>query len=287
MRIAALALAPTFFAVIAVCLSAPAQAQTTPAAPPPAALVSPAQKKAASQAAQKAAATQQSGTVPQTDTPVVLDSVVAIVNGDVLLQSDVEQERRLESLQLLPADQNTDARAAQHLITRTLILQQMKQQGQMVPQITDADVSKVLDEMKHQLPGCVPTRCLTAQGWSDFLAERNLTPKEVAADWRLRLQILDYLNLRFRTGVRVPRSQIRDYYQKTLVPQFQAKHETPPPLKSLSSRIQDLLLQQQVTQQINDWEATLLQQGSVRILVPAYGQSSASSEDDDDIPGGA
>jgi peptidyl-prolyl cis-trans isomerase SurA len=285
MRIAAIA--PTLFAAITVWIPAPAQAQTTPTAPPPAALVSPAQKKAASQAAQKAAATQQSGTVPQTDTPVVLDSVVAIVNGDVLLQSDVEQERRLESLQLLPADQNTDARAAQHLITRTLILQQMKQQGQMVPQITDADVNKVLDEMKHQLPGCLPTRCTTAQGWSDYLAERSLTPDEVAADWRLRLQILDYLNLRFRTGVRVPRSQIRDYYQKTLVPQFQAKHETPPPLKSLSSRIQDLLLQQQVTQQINDWEATLLQQGSVRILVPAYGQSSAAGEDDDDMPGGA
>jgi peptidyl-prolyl cis-trans isomerase SurA len=260
---------------------------TTPKAPPPAAAVSPAQAANATQSAGKAAATQQSGAAPATDAPVVLDSVVAIINGDVLLQSDIEQERRLESLQLLPAGEDTDARAARHLITRTLILQQMKQQGQVVPPTTDADVNKVLDEMKHQLPGCLPTRCLTEEGWAGYLAARHLTPEEVAQDWRLRLQILDFLNLRFRTGVRIPRSQIRDYYQNTLVPQFQAKHVSAPSLKSLSSRIQELLLQQQVTKQIDDWESTLQQQGSVRILVPAYGQSSSNDDEDEDMPGGA
>jgi peptidyl-prolyl cis-trans isomerase SurA len=270
------------------CVAAPAFAQTTtPKTPPPAATVSPAEAAKSTQSAGQAAATQQSGAAPATDAPVVLDSVVAIINGDVLLQSDIEQERRLESLQLLPAGEDTDARAARHLITRTLILQQMKQQGQVVPPITDADINKVLDEMKHQLPGCLPTRCLTEEGWAGYLAERHLTPQEVAQDWRLRLQILDFLNLRFRTGVRIPRSQIRDYYQSTLVPQFQAKHVAAPSLKSLSGRIQELLLQQQVTKQIGDWETTLQQQGSVRILVPAYGQSSTNDDDDEDMPGGA
>jgi peptidyl-prolyl cis-trans isomerase SurA len=249
--------------------------------------VSPPQAAKAAQEAKKAADTQKTGAAPVAGEPVVLDSVVAIINGDVLLQSDVEQERRLESLQLLPEGQNTDVRAAQHLITRTLILQQMKQQGQMVPTITDADVTKVLDEMKHQLPGCLPTLCRTDEGWASFLDARGLTTTEVAADWKLRLQILDYLNLRFRTGVRVPKSQIRTYYEQTLVPQFQAKHVAAPSLKSLTGRIREVLLQQQVSRQIDAWRQTLLQQGSIRILVPAYGKSNANADDDDDIPGGA
>ena len=66
----------------------------------------PGQRAKAAGDAQKASATSQSGQAPE-GKPVVLDSVVAIVNGDVLLQSDVEEERRFESLQLLPADQNT------------------------------------------------------------------------------------------------------------------------------------------------------------------------------------
>ncbi len=270
--------------VLGLCLAAPALAQQ--AAPPAAATVSPQQAATAGQQANKAAATQKADAVPASGEPVVLDSVVAIINGDVLLQSDVEQERRLESLQLVPGGQNTDARAAQHLITRTLILQQMKQQGQMVPTITAADVNKVVDEIKHQLPDCLPTRCRTEKGWTSFLKERGLTPAEVDADWKLRLQILDYLNLRFRTGLRVPKSQIRAYYDQTLVPQFQAKHVAAPSLKSLTGRIRELLLQQQVSKQIDAWRQTLLQQGSIRILVPAYGKSNADAGDDEDMPGG-
>jgi peptidyl-prolyl cis-trans isomerase SurA len=273
--------------VLLLCAASAAPAQNiTPKAPPPAAQVSPAQAAAAAQDAKKAAATQQSGAAPASQTPVVLDSVVAIINGDVLLQSDVEKEKRLEELQILSPDEDTDANAARHLITRTLILQQMKQQGQIAVQITDADVSKVLDEMKRQLPGCAAAHCLTPEGWASYLAGHNLTPDEVARDWRLRLQILDYLNLRFRTGIRIPRLQIRNYYNDTLVPQFRAKHVAAPSLKSLTPRIRDLLLQQQVTKQIDDWESTLQQQGNVRILVPAYGQSS-NNDEDEDMPGGA
>ncbi len=214
----------------------------------------------------------------------MLDSVVAIINGDVLLQSDVEEERRFESLQLLPANENNDVRAAEHLITRTLILQQMKEENQAAPNITDADVDKLIAELKKQLPGCLPTRCQSASGWASYLSERGMTPDEVAKRWRERLVILNYINLRFRTGTRVPADQVQAYYSNTLVPQFEAKHERPPSLKTLQPRIEEVLLQQQVTKQVDEWEATLRQQGSVQILVPAYGQS--NDKDDDDIPGG-
>ncbi len=246
--------------------------------------VTPQQKAAASGDAAKAAATQKGQTGVPENQPVVLDSVVAIVNGDVLLQSDVEQERRFESLQLLPANENTDVRAAEHLITRTLILQQMKEQNQDSPNITNADVDKFINELKKQLPGCL-TRCQSAAGWAGYLSERGMNTDEVWQRWRERLIILDYLNLRFRTGIRIPTDQVQAYYDKTLVPQFEAKHEKTPPLKTLRPRIEEILLQQQVTKQIDDWEATLRQEGSVQILVPAYGQSTGNA--DEDTLGGA
>ena len=249
--------------------------------------VAPAQKAKAQSDARKAADTEKPAANAPQDQPVVLDSVIAIVNGDVLLQSDVEEERRFESLQLLAADENTDTRAAEHLITRTLILQQMKEQDQASPDITQADVDKFIAELKKQLPGCLPTRCQSEAGWNGYLAERGMTSKEVAERWRQRLVILNYLNLRFRTGVRVPRQQVQDYYEKNLVPQFEAKHEKPPAMKALRPRIEEILLQQQVTKQIDEWEATLRQEGSVQILVPAYGQSNSHAQEQDDIPGGA
>ncbi len=246
--------------------------------------VTPAQHAAAAGSAQKAAATQKGETGAPENKPIVLDSVVAIINGDVLLESDVEEERRFESLQLLPANENTDTRAAEHLITRTLILQQMKEEDQSAPNISDADVNKFIAELKKQLPGCLPTRCQTDAGWAGYLADRGMTPPEVKQRWRQRLVILNYINLRFRGGVRVPSADIQAYYDKNLLPEFQAKHERPPTLKTLQPRIEEILVQQQVSKQVDDWEATLRQQGSVQILVPAYGQSNEQS--DNDVPGG-
>lgn len=244
------------------------------------------QKKEAAAEAAKAAAAEKPGTPAPPGKPTVLDSVVAIINGDVVLQSDVEEERRFESLQLLPPGENNDTRAADHLFTRTLILQQMKAQDQASPNVTQADLNKFLDQLKKQLPGC-RNRCDTAAGWAGYLAERGMTPDEVAARWRQRLVILDYLNMRFRSGVRVSEQDVQAYYDKNLVPQFQAKHEKPPPLKSLQPRIEDILLQQQVSKQIEDWETTLRQEGSIRILVPAYGQSNSHAQDPNDTPGGS
>ena len=281
------------FSLLIACLFASSlQAQNTPAAKPtPQTHVSHAQSSAAADDAQKAASTQgtsegASKAAPQNQ-PIVLDSVVAVINGDVLLESDVEAERRFEALQLLPKNENTDVRAAEHLITRTLILQQMKEQAQDSPDITKADVDRFIAELKKQLPGCLPTRCQSEEGWASYLAGLGMTPQEVQDRWKQRLIILNYVNLRFRSGIRIARPQVQAYYDKNLVPQFAAKHETPPPLKTLRSRIEEILLQEQVTKQIDDWEATLRQEGSVQILVPAYGQSNKNAEDLDEVPGGA
>ncbi len=268
-----------FIAFFSVLLVTPALAQNAaPVQQETQTHVTPGQKAAATSQAQQAATTQSLGTGAPQNRPIVLDSVVAIINGDVLLESDVEQERRFESLQLLSAAENTDIRAAERLITRTLILQQMKAQNQAPPNITSADTDKFIAELKKQLPGCVAARCQTDTGWASYLKERGMTPSEVVMRWRQRLIILDYLNQRFRTGVRIPTDQVQAYYDKTLVPQFAAKHEKPPTVKTLRPRIEEILLQEQVTKQIDDWEATLRQEGSVQILVPTYGKSSGNEE---------
>jgi hypothetical protein len=57
--------------------------------------------------------------------------------------------------------------------------------------------------------------------------------------------------------------------------------EKPPTLESVSDRIREILLQQQVNSLLRDWLHSLREQGSVQILDSAYGQNTASSDDDD------
>jgi peptidyl-prolyl cis-trans isomerase SurA len=214
--------------------------------------------------------------------PVLLDRVIAVINGDVLLQSDLQSEEELAAIQplSLPAGRNFDRRAAQRLIDRVLILQQMKSQG-IAKDFSDEDVRKDLDQLRRQIPACVQYQCQTDAGWARFLSDHNLTPEEVQLRWRQRMQILSFIDLRFRAGLRISKSDIGTYYTDIFVPQFKKQNANPPSLASVSSRIEEVLLQQHVTAVLEDWLKALRDQGNVVILDPALGQSNPAPDDDE------
>jgi hypothetical protein len=218
----------------------------------------------------------------QSSSPVLLDRVIAVINGDVLLQSDLQSEEDMAALQplSLPPGKNLDVRAARRLVNRVLILQQMKSQG-MAKEIGDADVQRDLDLLRKQLPACVHYQCETAAGWAKFLADHNLTPQEVQERWRRRMQILSFIDTRFRAGVRISKADIANYYQNVFVPEFKKQNANPPSLDSISSRIEEVLLQQHVTALLQDWLQSLRDQGSVMILDPALGKSNPAPDDDE------
>lgn len=51
-----------------------------------------------------------------------------------------------------------------------------------------------------------------------------------------------------------------------MLPQYAAEKVAPPSLDTLSARIEQVLLQQQVSSLLDQWLKTLRDQGSVRIL---------------------
>jgi len=208
---------------------------------------------------------------PSADQPVELDHVVAQIGANVLLQSDVQQEMRLsalEPLQVLPG-QNTPDSALRRLIDRTLILEQMKQQDQ--PTTTPApEVRKSLAELRKQIPACAKFHCETPDGWTAFLHSSDLTGEGVEQGWSQRMAILHFIDLRFRSGIRISQEQISAYYQNTLVPALAKDHQKAPPLADVSGRIQEILLQQQVSGLFQDWLTSLRDQGNVQIVDQAY-----------------
>ncbi|HYK37362.1 SurA N-terminal domain-containing protein [Alloacidobacterium sp.] len=216
------------------------------------------------------------------ETPVVLDRVIAIVNGDVLLESDVREEMRVAALQPLsvPPGQNTEVNAAQRLIRRALILQQMKAQQVINYSISDDEVKKSLAELRTQIPVCRQIGCATEEGWKAFLKENGLTEQEMENRWRQRLEIIKFINVRFAAGIRITRQDIQKYYEATVVPTFEKMKEKPPTLQSVSPRIQEILLQQQVNSMLRDWLQSLRDQGTVQILDSRFGENNSSDDED-------
>jgi peptidyl-prolyl cis-trans isomerase SurA len=232
----------------------------------------------------------QKGTdAPQPSPPAVpgsleLDHVVAVAGSSVILQSDVVEEMQfsaLEPLQVLPGE-NTPAGALRRLIDRTLILEQMREQQQAVT-VGTAEAEKGIAQLRREIPACAQYDCQTEQGWDNFLRAHGLDPQMALERWNQRMAILRFIDLRFRSGIRVTPDQISTYYDKTLVPALEKNHEAAPPLANVSGRIQEILLQQQVSGLFQDWLASLRDQGNVRIVDQAY---SADLDASSKSPGG-
>ncbi|HXP06844.1 MAG TPA: hypothetical protein VN828_00040, partial [Acidobacteriaceae bacterium] len=90
----------------------------------------------------------------QAQKPVVLDHVVAVINGSVILESDVLEEMRLAVLQpFSDPGRNTPKRALQRLVDRALILQQMRTAEELTPPSPE-EVQQRINELRGLIPEC-------------------------------------------------------------------------------------------------------------------------------------
>jgi len=84
----------------------------------------------------------------------------------------------------------------------------------------------------------------------------------------VRMEVLRFIEERFRMGIRILPADIDDYYTKILAPAYQKQNATPPAEATVTDRVQEILLQQRVNQLMDDWLKTLRAQGSVQIMQP-------------------
>lgn len=215
----------------------------------------------------------------QTSAPVVLDKVVAVVNKQVILASDLDDEMRLSVLDAGQVGQGnlTRQRALEELIGRSLVEQQIREGDAEVAEPEPAEVDARVQALRSQLPACVHRNCVSEAGWKAFLEEHGLTPERVRNYVRYRLEILRFIEQRFRPGIRISRREIETYYRDTLTPQYRAG-DAIPPLETVATRIEEILLEQQVNVLFDQWLTNLRKQGDVEILDPALEAANAPAE---------
>ena len=210
---------------------------------------------------------------------VVLDRVVAVVNRRAILASDLDDEIRLSVLDPNRVGQGTltRQRALEQLISRALIEQQIRQEDLRAIEPSQKEVESRLENIRKELPACIRENCVTDAGWNAFLASHGLSAERVEAYLRYRLEILSFVEQRFRQGIQLSPQQIEAYYHDTLLPQY-APGQTIPPLDQVAPRIQEILLEQQVNVLFDNWLTNLRQQGDVEVIDPALAPAPAVTD---------
>jgi hypothetical protein len=195
---------------------------------------------------------------------VVVDRIAAVVNRRVVLESELDQSVRVESLlQNRPLGETTLSRqeALDQWIDRLLLEQQIAESDVVDP--TAEELSARLKEVRSHVNGAA-----TDEGWQKALVAYGVTERDVENHLISEFRLLRFVDLRFRGLVRVDKTAIDEYYQDKFLPELARRGAPAPPLADVSGKIEGILVEERMDSMLNDMLQTLHAQAHIEKMAP-------------------
>lgn len=201
------------------------------------------------------------GTIAFAQSRQVIDSVLAVVNGAPMFQSDWEIALRCEALmsgRSVDAFGQEEQRAVfNRLVDQELIRQQMR--GFELGTLTDEDIQTKVREIRAQLASAAKD-----EEWQRMLDRYGVTEPDVSERVRVQLEVERFLEYRLRPLVRVDYRTITRYYREQFLPELKKKGGAEVPLSEVSEKIREILTQQKMGEQTALWLQTLREGADIR-----------------------
>lgn len=227
-------------------LAAPGLLAQPPAPPDPPALSDPAADRAAAG--------------PHT----LLDRIIAVVDEDPILASDLERVIALDFIQREPgeSDEAYRRRVLEGLIDNRLRTHEIDRFG--LGQVDVARVDQAITQIRSRFANEEEFRARLAQVDLDLQTLRQLVARQLA--------VLDYIDERLAVRVFVTIDEIQKHYEEALVPELRRRGEPVPPLAEVREDIREVLRQQRLNEEIDAWTEELRREADVsRFLDPPAG----------------
>jgi parvulin-like peptidyl-prolyl isomerase len=190
-----------------------------------------------------------------------LDRIVVVVNKGVILASQWDEAIRFEALTsgrdvAGMTDAECDA-ALDRLIDQELLQQEIA--GSNYQPVSPAEVDAKVAGLRHQLaPGADDAQ------WHSLLTRYGLTEQDVHDRVAAYVDILRFVDLRFRPSIHIDPRTVEAYYRTTLVPQAQAGGTRAPEFKQAAPQIEELLVQQRIDDSLNAYLKNLRAQSRIQ-----------------------
>lgn len=178
----------------------------------------------------------------------VIDRIAVTVGKHVITESELLREIRLTAL--LNGEQpdfGPDARrkTAERQVERALIRTEMEMSRYPMPHATEAE--PMLKEVKQQ-------RFRSEAEYRKALEKYGVAEAELRQHLLHQLATLRFIELRFRPGIQVLESEMRDYYEKRLLPEWDNKNrKKPPAFDEARAEIEELMIAERVDRLVDQW----------------------------------
>jgi len=193
----------------------------------------------------------------------VVDRIVAVVNRQVILQSQLEQSTQIQLLlegnpvaKITPADEQV---VLDQLIDRALLEQQIVTNSMLDP--SPDEVAARMRELRSQIPGAT-----SDDQWRAMLATYGVSQHDLEIQITEQLRVLRFIDLRFRALAHADRTAVTAYYQEKFLPELRKRGAPEPPLNQVSGEIEKILTEQRIDELLNSWLQALRSQAYIRKL---------------------
>lgn len=201
-----------------------------------------------------------------------LDRIVVVVNKGVILASQWNAAIRFEALLSgrevrSLSDAECDA-ALDRLVDQELLEQEIA--SSTYQPASEAEIGAKAAELRRQLAPAAGD-----EQWQALLARYGLSEEDVRDRVAVQIDILRFIDLRFRPSIHIDPRNVETYYRTTLVPQVAASGGRPPDLKQAAAGIEELLVQQRIDELLNAYLKNLRAQSRIRRMAERAPRSEA------------
>jgi hypothetical protein len=171
----------------------------------------------------------------------VVDRIVARVETEIILQSDVRQLSRYQAF--LDGKPQSDSDILNRLIDQWIVRSEAG--VARFPQPSEEDVNRSIERLKRSFSS--PEEFQTRQKLS------GITDDEIRRFIRAQLYLSNYLDSRFRPSIQIDDKAIEEFYRSRVVPRAKSRNQTPPTLENARDFIQEALVQRAINEQADLW----------------------------------
>ncbi|HEV3218263.1 MAG TPA: hypothetical protein VGZ48_00720 [Candidatus Acidoferrales bacterium] len=189
----------------------------------------------------------------------VVDRIVARVEGDILLRSDLRElgaSQRLFGGPVEPESKRLDELIDQWIIEHEAEAAQFAQPSQ-------EDVDSALQQAEKSLGG--------EQEFKAKMKEEGLSLATVRRILGREIFFSRYLDYKFRHAAQVDAAAEEKYYKDEFVPKMTARGEVVPPIDSVRDQIHELLVQKEITARAEQWLAESRTRLKIEVMAPMDG----------------
>jgi len=186
---------------------------------------------------------------PATAQPTLRDRIVAVVDGDPILQSDLERAQALGTAPPPAGDVDRDARrrVLDGLVEERLRIHEVERYG--FEQVPVEMIAKQVEAIRSRFP--------SEEAFQARLRSLGMTKEGLDQLVAQQLQVLVYVDELLGARVFVGLEEIEAHYQRVLVPQLRAAGQPVPPLDEVREQIREVLRQQRLNEELQRWTAEL------------------------------